>query len=87
MFFLFFLKFSYNLLLSLFSMYHYGILILKIILNNKNQNKPAMKGPIVNGMEQSPSKNPTAWEAPEGPQRSYAIGPSIVIKQPSKMPK
>ena len=46
-----------------------------------------MRGPIVNGMEQSPSKNPTAWEAPEGPQRSYAIGPSIVIKQPSKMPK
>jgi hypothetical protein len=46
-----------------------------------------MRGPIVNGMEQSPSKNPTACEAPEGPQRSYAIGPSIVIKQPSKMPK
>ena len=46
-----------------------------------------MRGPIVSGMEQSPSKNPTAWEAPEGPQRSYAIGPSIVIKQPSKMPK
>ena len=60
---------------------------LKIILHDNNQNKPAMRGPIVNGMEQSPSKNPTAWEAPEGPQRSYAIGPSIVIKQPSKMPK
>ena len=56
-------------------------------MHNNNQNKPAMRGPIVNGMEQSPSKNPTAWEAPEGPQRSYAIGPSIVIKQPSKMPK
>ena len=45
-----------------------------------------MGGPRVKGMEQSPSKNPIAWDAPEGPQISKAIGPSIVIKHPSKRP-
>ena len=47
---------------------------------------PAAAGPIVRGMEHNPKRNPTAWEAPAGPQMSYAMGPSIVIKQPSKMP-
>ena len=45
-----------------------------------------MGGPRVKGMEQSPSKNPIAWDAPEGPQISKAIGPSIVMKHPSKSP-
>ena len=45
-----------------------------------------MRGPTVKGIEDSPSINPTPWDAPDGPQRLYATIPSIVIKQPSKSP-
>ena len=47
---------------------------------------PATGGPTVRGMEQMPRRKPMAWPAPAVPQMSKAMGPSIVMKQPSKMP-
>ena len=47
---------------------------------------PAIGGPIVIGMEKSPKRDPIAWLAPLEPQRSNAIGPKRVTKQPSKRP-
>ena len=37
-------------------------------------------------MEHIPRRNPMACEAPAGPQMSKAIGPSMVMKHPSKRP-
>ena len=47
---------------------------------------PATGGPVVMGMEKSPSSAPMAWLAPWGPHRSKAMGPMRVTKQPSKSP-
>ena len=44
-------------------------------------------GPKVNGIEQTPSKNPIACEVPLAPQISLAIGPHKDTKIPSKQPK
>ena len=43
-------------------------------------------GPKVEGMEQIPCKDPTAWDAPLGPQILKAIGLWVVMKHPSKRP-
>ena len=37
-------------------------------------------------MEHIPRRKPMACEAPAGPQMSKAIGPSMVMKHPSKRP-
>ena len=47
---------------------------------------PAIGGPTVIGMEKRPNKDPIAWPAPAEPQRSNAMGPRRVTKQPSKKP-
>ena len=47
---------------------------------------PATGGPTVRGMAHNPRMNPMPCDAPAGPQISYAIGPNIVIKQPSNSP-
>ena len=50
------------------------------------QYAPAMGGPTVSGIAHIPRMNPMPCDAPAGPQMSYAIGPNIVIKHPSKSP-
>ena len=37
-------------------------------------------------MEQRPRMKPIPWAAPTGPQISKAMGPNMVMKQPSKNP-
>ena len=47
---------------------------------------PAIGGPAANEMPIKPFRKPIALAAPDGPQISYAIGPSTTQKQPSARP-
>ena len=47
---------------------------------------PAISGPIISGMEHSPSTKPIPCDAPTGPHICTAMGPNRVEKQPSNKP-
>ena len=47
---------------------------------------PAIGGPVVSDIPHIPRINPIPCDAPEGPHIPYAIGPNIVMKQPSNKP-
>ena len=55
-------------------------------LYKKLRYKPAIGGPIVNGILNIPSRKPIACEASAGPTISKAMGPSRHTKMPSQIP-